>query len=100
MVDKKAPKGGALIDDVGKLVVPFGLLLAEKGLRELTAKSSLKNEDIESSTLSPSKTASKKNVVGGKPKQTQKRGNTLGSRNLAAEFDKLSSDIEHFLQKY
>jgi hypothetical protein len=85
--------GGSVMDDVNKLVVPFGLLLAEKGLSKMAKK--------DKKTSSSSASASRKAAVGGKTKG-KKGGNlsSTGKKNLTHEFTKLSSEIETFLAKY
>lgn len=87
-------KGGSLINDVNKLVVPFGLLLAQKGLSNMVKKDKKESKK--------SLEANKKAAVGGKvPKKTKvsKKGGS-GANNLTTEFSKLSNDIKLFLDKY
>jgi hypothetical protein len=86
----RTKKGGMIMDDVNKLVVPFGLLLAEKGLTNM-----MKKDKKTAKTASAKKTTVKQNrkaAVGG--------ANSSGSKKLTNEFSKLSSEIEHFLSKY
>jgi hypothetical protein len=78
---KPVKKGGMLMDDVNKLVVPFGLLLAERGLSNM-----MKQE--------------KKQPKAKVPKKKKTSGGSLGTKNLSSEFKKLSSEIETFLSQY
>ena len=102
-------KGGGLVDDVNNLAVPFGLLLAERGLSNLMKKSNptKKKAASDAAALDNNKRA----AVGGakatkttKAKKTTKGGSpmesTVGSKKLVDEFSKLSSEIETFLAKY
>jgi hypothetical protein len=88
----RTKKGGMIMDDVNKLVVPFGLLLAEKGLSNMMKKD---KKTAKTTTAAAKKTTVKQNrkaAVGG--------ANSSGSKKLTNEFSKLSSEIEHFLSKY
>lgn len=88
--------GGSIMDDINKLAVPFGLLLAEKGLSKL-ASAEKKEKKV---SASKSKTVGRKAAVGGTTnmKMTQKAGS--GSKNFTNEFSKLSNDIQNFLSAY
>jgi hypothetical protein len=95
MPPKTTKKGGALSDDVSKLVVPFGLLLAERGLNKMMKK--------EKKATKSSVEENKKAAVGGKKtKKTTKGGSgpSNGSQKLVHEFNQLSTEIENFLSKY
>lgn len=90
--DKKGKKGGTVMGDVSKLVVPFGILLAEKSLNKLM-KATPKAESAPVDVMPESRKA----AVGGKKKTAKKGG---GSTNLMKEFNKLSGEIEKFLAKH
>jgi hypothetical protein len=96
----KQTKGGSLVDDVNKLVVPFGLLLAERGLSKM-----MKNDKKNGAKhTSPMLENNKRAAVGGKTKKasaTKKGGATSsGSKKLVSEFNQLTDEIEKFLSKY
>jgi hypothetical protein len=90
----KSKKGGMVMDDISKLVVPFGILLAERSLSKMI-KSDKKTanalDNNRKAAAGGSKTASK-------TKTSSKKGG--GATNLMKEFDKLSTSIESFLSKY
>lgn len=95
----KQTRGGSLVNDVNKLVVPFGLLLAQRGLSKM----------VEGSKKKPVKEAKKENPAKkgknalNKNKRAAVGGNansTTGSRKLVDEFNQLSNEIEKFLAKY
>lgn len=89
--------GGMFMDDVNKVMVPFGLLLAEKGLSNLMKKDKSKKSPSKKSSVEENKKA----AVGGKSKGSKgKKGGNNGTSNLANEFEKLSHQIELFLNKY
>jgi len=77
----KAPKhGGNIVQDLQKLAVPFAILVAKKGLDAAVEKTNQK------STVKPTK------KTGG--------SNTAGKRKVRGEMDKLSNEIEKYLNKY
>ena len=94
---KTTKKGGSLIDDVNKLVVPFGLLLAEKGISKMMKKDKKDKKTAAVSNINENKKAA---VGGKKAKKPSKGGATTGSQNLVSEFNQLSNEIEAFLSKY
>ncbi len=81
---KNPKKGGNVMQDLQNLAVPFGILLAKKGLDSVVSKESKKTKS------SPAKPV----------KKTSKKGGTVGSNNLEKEFSDLSNQIEKFLNKY
>jgi hypothetical protein len=92
----KTKKGGMIMEDVNKLVVPFGILLAEKGLSNMMKKDKKAAKATKAKTVKPTKgklNQNKKAAVGGSIA-------TSGSKNINNEFSKLSTEIEHFLSKY
>ncbi len=105
-------RGGALVEDIKNLAVPFAILLAKEGLEGMfkkTDKKAVKKTD---------KKAVKKNVSD-KPASLKRRktiaggacGSACGSMHGGAsktasgqtvknQFDNIAKEIEHFLQKY
>lgn len=88
---KKAKKGGALVDDVKNLAVPFAILLAKQGLEGMFKKKEKK--------ATPAVSARRRSAAGGScstcatvPAQTG------GSR--VNRYKQLSAEIDRFLQKY
>ena len=92
---KKNPNGGALVGDISKLVVPFGIVLAEKGLKTLI-KDDKKSAKATKATKQNTTATNRKAAVGGK----RKGGASSGAKNLSQEFDALSSEIEKFLNNF
>lgn len=110
-VPKKSNKsGGAFMDDVKSLAVPFAILLAKQGLEAMTS-----NKD------SPQSKASTKTTTAKKPSSLRRRSTALsgggcsacsanlpvtgGSRSTNARkiqdsFSKIAEDIDKFLTKY
>lgn len=101
---KTAPKkGGSIIKDVQNLAVPFGIILAKKGLDKFMKSSKKSAAAEEKSKVS----AGQKAAVGGakkakKPatKDAKKAPKKGGAMQLQQEFNKLSQEIESFLSKY
>jgi len=93
MSTNKTKKGGSVMSDLNKLVVPFGLILAERSLSKMS-----KSEKKTTGKATVDKLEmNKKAAVGGKKTPKQSKG---GAAKLTTEFNKLSSEIEHFLSKY
>lgn len=103
--DKKkqsAKKGGAIVDDVKNLAVPFAILLAKEGLSKMFPKSAKSSSQAKSS-ISPA-SASKSS--------SSRRRTTMsgGSCNLgctaqtggqaAKQLFELQTEIDRFLEKY
>jgi hypothetical protein len=83
----KAPKhGGNIVQDLQKLAVPFAILVAKKGLDAAVEKTNQKTASAKASSKA-SKTGGSANVVS---KRKAVRG----------EMDKLSNEIEKYLNKY
>lgn len=97
-----AKKGGMFMEDLNKLAVPFGILLAERGLNKMLKedKKAPKASSKKPSAASATET-NRKVAVGGKKttKKAQKGGDT-GASKLVSEMNKLSGEIEHFLAKW
>lgn len=96
---KVSKKGGALLQDVQNLAVPFAILLAKEGLTKM-----FKDEKKSSPSTKSVKTASK-------PSGLRRRSTmTGGSCNLgcaaqtggqaAKQLFQLQKDIDNFLEKY
>lgn len=92
---QRQKKGGAFVDDVKNLAVPFAILLAKEGLSKVFDKSSKSKK----TTLSASSAK--------KPSSTRRRTMAGGSCNLgcqaggaAQELVKLQNQIDNFLNKY
>ena len=98
---KSDKKGGSLMSDVNKLVVPFGILLAERGLQNMMKKDKTAKP---SKAVVPSKKAVKPAKKGklppGRKAAVGGSKSTTGAKNLNNEFTKLTSEIEAFLSKY
>ena len=110
----KKAKGGAILDDVKNLAVPFAILLAKQGLQHMfdntkneNKKSALqKSESKSTSSKSPARQSpARKSVkVGGScgsqcATAAQKKGGS-SSDAVKVRFEKLSKEIDSFLQKY
>ena len=113
-------KGGALIDDVKNLAVPFAILLAKQGIQAMFEK---KPKAETSSPKKSPKLATKRTaaggscgaqcaaavatggsacaapLTGGKPKPRGARGGSATGA-VKTRFEKLSQEIDNFLQKY
>lgn len=99
---KTTKKGGALMNDVKNIVVPFGLILAEKGLRQLSKDDKKSKKEALKSEIKDGQKA----AVGGKKaakkpvkKDTKKKGGSP-VQSLHNEFSKLSNEIDNFLAKH
>lgn len=108
---KSKKQGGALVDDIKNLAVPFAILLAKQGLSTMFEKKS-------SSTATKKPAASKKATpAAAKPASASRRktatggsactsgcGMTGGSQKakkaVQAQFDSIAKEIESFLHKY
>lgn len=101
---KAAPKkGGSIIKDVQNLAVPFGIILAKKGLDKFMKSSKKSVAAEEKSKVSAGQKAAEggakkaKKPATKEAKKTPKKG---GAIQLQQEFNKLSQEIESFLSKY
>jgi hypothetical protein len=92
---KRTKKGGALMDDVQKLAVPFAILLAKQGLDMAYHKKEKKTST--KSTKSKITTGRKASVAGGDCQSCNKKG---GAADIKNRFAKLSKQIDDFLKKY
>lgn len=146
-VGKRTKKGGALMDDVKNLAVPFAILLAKQGLQSMfDKKKAKKGGEVELAASSASKVSSQRRrstIAGGncgsqcagvseftpapttsqsppltqlggkrkivkktKAKAKPKKGGSeeqeagAHSQQVKSRFEKLSKEIDEFLQKY
>lgn len=77
----KAPKhGGNIVQDLQKLAVPFAILVAKKGLDAAVEKTN-------------QKTSTKSSKTGGSTNVSKRKA-------VRGEMDKLSNEIEKYLNKY
>ena len=99
---QSAKKGGAIVDDVKNLAVPFAILLAKEGLSKMF-KTDAKTTKTSSKSLSAASAA--------KPKSARRRTTMSGgSCNLgctaqtggqaAKQLFELQTEIDRFLEKY
>lgn len=103
--------GGAFMDDVKSLAVPFAILLAKQGLDAMTSK---ETTAVKSKASSKTPTAKKPSSLrrrstamsgGGCSACTANLPITGGSRNsnsrkIQDSFSKIAADIDKFLAKY
>lgn len=104
MPRKKADKGGAIVDDLKTLAVPFAIILAKKGLDMSKKKKS--NVTVTSgmspkSTKKPMSSRRKTTFVGG---CSSGCGGHLdipqGGGSAGGQIKKLHRSIDNFLKKY
>lgn len=93
---KKSAKGGALVEDIKSLAVPFAILLAKEGLEKMfkDKKKTTKTESVKKSTA----TTRRKAAVGG---DCTSCGTPMraGSKKTT-KYAKLSEEIDNFLKNY
>jgi hypothetical protein len=84
---KAAPKktGGSVMAELQTLAVPFGLLLAKKGLDNALQKNATATKSAQASSPKP---------------VSVKRGGSKAKKSLSMEFTQLSNEIQKFLDKY
>jgi hypothetical protein len=95
---QRQKKGGAFVDDVKNLAVPFAILLAKEGLSKVFDKTSKSSKS--KSTLSAS---SAKKTTSSRRRTTMAGGScNLGCQagGAAQELVKLQDQIDNFLNKY
>lgn len=81
-----AKHGGNIMQDIQKLAVPFGILLAKKGLDAAISKDTKKNAKANANANTNTNTKAK--TGGSKAKMVRK------------DMDNLSNEIERYLSKY
>lgn len=101
--------GGALVDDIKNLAVPFAILLAKEGLENMFKKKADKAEKTAktASAKKASSTARRRTIsggaacasgcgmTGGRKQQKQTAGN-----KVAQEFESIAKEINEFLAKH
>ena len=93
----KTASGGNIVSDLNKLAVPFGLIVAERGLKKLMKK------DTNTAAVVAKSSPARKAAVGGKKSKggsSELLNSSTGSKKFVNEINKLTSDIESFLAKY
>lgn len=108
----KAKKGGALMEDLKSLAVPFAILLAKQGVENMyakkTASAKAKATKKPASAKAAKKPASARRRTtmtggcGGSCGAPMSGGAAMGSNSLAIKnnFSKIAADIDRFLSKY
>lgn len=95
-----AKKGGAIVDDVKTLAVPFAILLAKEGLNKLfKEKKSATSSLSPKAAASPSSTRRRSTLSGGSCNLGCGVGGQMGGA-AARELFNLQKSIDNFLQKY
>lgn len=103
---KAAPKsksaqkqGGAIVQDLQNLAVPFGILLAKKGLDMAVEKKA--NNAKPAQAQNASQTAKANNAPAQTAKNTKQNAKSGGAaKSVRKEMDALSNEIERYLKKY
>lgn len=117
----KGVKGGALMDDVKNLAVPFAILLAKQGLESIFAKKE-KESNTNAKSAKPASnakapqaqvTARRKTAMGGGScgsacaaaaqsggRRASSAAASSANQKVEARFAKLSKEIDNFLAKY
>jgi hypothetical protein len=95
----KAKKGGALVDDMKNLAVPFAILLAKYGIESMTDKS--KDKPVKKSKGGDCKTCSHQGPDGDldKKKKAPKKGGKA-DQDMKKRFTQVANEIDAFLAKY
>jgi len=105
---KSSKSGGALVDDMKNLAVPFAILLAKQGIqgmfnkKDSASKSSSKSKKVDSMPMTMAKKKSKTQKGGdcgscGSAEVVPAAG---GSRAKMTRYAQLSKEIDDFLSKY
>lgn len=103
----RGKKGGALVDDLKNLAVPFAILLAKQGVENMYAKKSAKGS-TKDSPKSASKTTSARRratlsggaCTSGCGMTGGRRGGSSNAEAVKHNFSKIAADIDKFLAKY
>lgn len=103
-------KGGALVDDIKNLAVPFAILLAKQGLSSIFEKDSAKKPTRSQSArkapaAKPASIKRRKSITGGSActsgcGMTGGAGKSSKKGAVQTQFDSIAREIENFLQKY
>jgi hypothetical protein len=96
-----AKKGGAIVDDVKTLAVPFAILLDKEGLNKLfkEKKSASTSSLSPKAAATPSSTRRRSTLSGGSCNLGCGVGGQMGGA-AARELFNLQKSIDNFLQKY
>lgn len=97
---RRTKKGGALMDDVQKLAVPFAILLAKQGLDMAYNKKGTKTSTSKSTTSKTKLTKGRKVSAAGGDCQSCNKNKKGGATDIKDRFAKLSKQIDDFLKKY
>ena len=102
-------QGGALMNDIGNLAVPFAILLAKQGLEHMNKKSAAKTADTKARTASASKTTAAKTAAASRRKAAAggscgsqcatKSGGSSSIKDVQERFKKIANEIDSFLRK-
>ena len=95
-------KGGNMLNDLQNLAVPFGILLAKKGIdAALDKKTNAAQTKTNAAQTKTNAAQTKTNAAQTKTNAAQtKTGGASKAKNLRQEMDTLSNEIEKFLKKY
>lgn len=94
---KKGAKGGALVEDIKSLAVPFAILLAKEGLEKMfkDKKKTTKTESAKKSTATR-----RKATVGGDCTSCGTPMAPMKGGSKKSKYAKLSEEIDNFLKDY
>jgi hypothetical protein len=92
-------KGGAIVDDVKTLAVPFAILLAKEGLNKLFKEKKSASSLSPKAAATPSSTRRRSTLSGGSCNLGCGVGGQMGGAATRELFN-LQKSIDNFLQKY
>jgi hypothetical protein len=105
-------QGGALMNDIGNLAVPFAILLAKQGLEHMNKKKSTtpktttaSKKTKSASAATPASKSRRKTVVGGGSCGSQcaasapPTGGSKSIKDVQERFKKIANEIDSFLRK-
>ena len=97
---KSSKKGGAIVDDVKNLAVPFAILLAKEGLSKMFPKGDAKKsaKSLNASSASKPSSSRRRTTMSGGSCNLGCTAQTGGQ--AAKQLFELQTEIDHFLQKY
>lgn len=96
---KSSKKGGAIVDDVKNLAVPFAILLAKEGLSKMFPKGDKKTlKSLNASSASKPSSSRRRTTMSGGSCNLGCTAQTGGQ--AAKQLFELQNEIDHFLQKY
>ena len=105
---KSKKQGGALVDDIKNLAVPFAILLAKQGLstmfeKKSAADKSKKPASKKAPAAKPASATRRRTATGGSACTSgcgMTGGSQKGKKAVQAQFDSIAKEIENFLHKY